>query len=460
MSQEGPPPAESEGDTGEMHRSAAGAFDRTWELELLVSGALVFTLLQLPGALDRWFWRVQPHQAGVVVQVLWFGYVYVKASVYALALAFTVHLAARAYWVGLIGLDTAFPHGAVWEKLPVGPITRRVYRDRQPSIESLIRRVDRFCNIIFPFAFSLVFLCLVSLLFAAAFGAAAAVVTSTFPHWRAPIAYLWIASAFAAPALLSAWTDRLLAGRLDASRGVGRLVYRVTGLYYTTGLGVAHRPVLNVLGSNLRGTGATVVAPLFFISMFLLVMLDVARDADALAVDGYLHLPDERALEGFDPLYYSAEHGGETFPQRRPSIQAYAIRDPFVRLFVPYSPPGHPEVMERMCPEARPLHRRTVRFGGATASPSDTAAARAVLRCLERLHPVTLNGAPVEARYRFYTEPSTGRRGVAAFIPTAPLPDTENVLTVAPVPDPDSDDPRPPHRIPFWVDRGGRGGGL
>src|SRR5688500_6169378 len=85
--------------TGELHRKTAAAYDRTWELELLISGAVVFALLQFPSALDRWFWRVDPHLVGAAEESAFFVYFYSKLIVYTLVATFVVHLCSRAYWV-------------------------------------------------------------------------------------------------------------------------------------------------------------------------------------------------------------------------------------------------------------------------------------------------------------------------------------------------------------------------
>jgi hypothetical protein len=83
-------------------------------------------------------------------------------------------------------------------------------------------------------------------------------------------------------------------------------------------------------------------------------------------------------------------------------------------------------------------------------------AAVAILRCFAKVHPVTLNGAPlVDLDFRFYTNPGNGLRGVIAYIPAASLPRGRNVLVVQQVPRAPRAGrparPTPPHVIPFWL---------
>src|SRR3954469_2837672 len=87
----------------------------TWELELLISGAVLFALFQIPPVLNGFFARIEPHATTAVMSALLFVELYLKAIVYALIASFVVHLIGRAYWVGLVGLHSVFPKGVRWE---------------------------------------------------------------------------------------------------------------------------------------------------------------------------------------------------------------------------------------------------------------------------------------------------------------------------------------------------------
>src|SRR5690348_14132693 len=140
--------------------AAAGIPDTspTWELELLISGAVLFALFQIPGVLTSFFARIEPQTTSAMMTVVFFVQMYVKAIVYALIASFVVHLIARAYWVGLVGLHSVFPRGARWENFKSGPVTLELYRARLVSLPEIISRTDNFCSVIFSFAFLLVLL--------------------------------------------------------------------------------------------------------------------------------------------------------------------------------------------------------------------------------------------------------------------------------------------------------------
>ncbi|HEY0997711.1 MAG TPA: hypothetical protein VGD77_17100, partial [Gemmatimonadaceae bacterium] len=135
----------------------------TWEVELLISGLVLIGLLQLPGLLDRFFDPRLPHAIGGTRAVLFGLQLYLRAAAFALIGSFVLHLVARGYWVGLIGLNSVYPNGPRWEQLRYGPVASEYYRRKFRSLPELIAKVDDFCSITFPFAFLVVLMVVTSL---------------------------------------------------------------------------------------------------------------------------------------------------------------------------------------------------------------------------------------------------------------------------------------------------------
>ena len=121
--------------------------DHTHEAELLVSGALLLGLLQAPEALDSTFDAYQPRLSDTAWFAAFFAWHYAKLIVYALVISLGLHLVARAYWVGLVGLDSAFPEGIDWEKMRYGPLVKRTYRGLVPELATMARLTDRFASL-------------------------------------------------------------------------------------------------------------------------------------------------------------------------------------------------------------------------------------------------------------------------------------------------------------------------
>ena len=99
----------------------------TWEMELLISAASAFALLQVLGVQQEAFlrmavWFNESHMQAMLTPL----YLYARIVLICLSGAFIIHLATRAYWVGLIGLNSIFPDGPDFSKFKYGaPVDRR-----------------------------------------------------------------------------------------------------------------------------------------------------------------------------------------------------------------------------------------------------------------------------------------------------------------------------------------------
>jgi hypothetical protein len=416
---------------------------RPWELELLISGALVFSMVQLPGQLDAWYTGVRPRLDTGWLMAAVMGWFYVKMALYALVGGFILHLAVRGYWVGVIGIEAVFPGGIRWERMRTGPIMRQVAVARTPSLQSLIDRADRLASMIFGGAFGLALMFVYSL----AVGGAMVLGAVGLSRWvDNPMMALYIMEgvlfAFIGPLLVAGMVDRRMGDRLDPGGRPARIIRRLAELSARLSPSSLFMPLLYTLLTNLRERrhGATLA---LVIAVFMGAVLgkDVFLSGGAVRTDGFTYVPDGGAMAVL-PAYYADQREGTPDDARLPQIQSDIIREPYVRLFIPYRPRRHTDLIERRCPDA----------ARAVAAPNADGAA--VLRCMAALQPVTLNGRPVQPAWRFYTQPGTGIRGMVAHIATAALPRGENVLVVAPLPpvEPDGDEkPGPPYRIPFWL---------
>ncbi|HEX2206867.1 MAG TPA: hypothetical protein VHG93_04240 [Longimicrobium sp.] len=434
---------------------------RPWELELLISGAVVFSLLQMPGVVDGVFNRVQPHLADRAHFGAFMLYTYVKLILYTLISCFVLHLGTRAYWVGLIGLETVFPHGVKWEDSTYGPVMTEVYRKKLGRLQPRIDAADRFCSILFPlaftlvmlFAYSVVMLGMVTLL---AFGISRLAFGG---EYFGRICVAIFAGALSIP--LIAWAlDRTIGKRVQPGGRAERLIRRMSVAAYYVNAMPAYGTVFMTLFSNAR-KGARY--PLMYALMAVLFGFFMTKDLfvarGVLLTGNHEYLPDAPGEFGVGAEYYESQRIPGAVYDRTPSIQSDVVRDPYVKLFIPYIPTRHGEAFAERCQGVEPLSRGGVRMD--VAGPPQAAQVKAVLDCWMQLQPVTLNGNAVRPDFRFYTQPESGLRGILAYIPVEGLPRGENVITVGNSPRNLADQqmrdrirggtPTPPHYIRFWL---------
>lgn len=417
----------------------------TFELEMLVSGAVLVGLFQLEGALDGAVARWLPHLAlvGTVGVVLTASYV--RAAIYALIACFVTHLALRGYWVALVAVNAMFPGGVRWERTQeTGPITRNILRTRLRPLSTLAARYDNAASLVFAAGFILAFLSLSSLAFFVIAGAAYGVFRAA--HAPRPELAAFATLAIPVVAMFGAWMldlrrgDRLSARAATIVRRISVASQRVQPASLSS--------LMYVVRTNIDGRAAYGV---LFVGLTLAL---VSAGASGPQLSGrslpnaraYRFFADESDTRSVHAHFYDALRGDEPASVRAPSIQSDIITDPYIRLFVPYIPSRHEEALARACPGLAPAPAAD----SLGESAADAAANTRILRCAAQLHRPTLDGRPLDSiGFHFFSDPRTNRRGFRMLVPTAGLAPGEHHLAVWPVPAP-GQRASAAYVIPFW----------
>jgi hypothetical protein len=436
-------------------RTSDNVLGRTWEMELLISGGVLFALFQVSAALDQGFAWIEPHVTRDSFMGIFLGYFTGKAILYILISSFVLHLAARGYWIGLIGLHSVFPFGPRWDQVKYGPITRRLYQERMPALSSLIARANDLCSVIFSFAAFLVLTFGVVIIWSVMFGLLALVISRLFLGGRqVDDVFLALLMGLLLLGAIAQALDKGLGERLDPARWPARATRGLLHFYSRLSFESLYRPIALTLFSNVR---KKTIYPLY---LFVVVALpgvflvkDILIPKEVLSWSSYLYLPERHSDPSLIYGHYESQRlEGETF-RLLPSIQDDVIRDPYVELFIPYSPMRHDPAVEKLCPGVEPLWEPGLLLSFEEFEPRSGSDPRAVLRCLSGIHRVALDGKPLQPEFYFYTHPRTGIRGILAYIPTAGLAKGRHLLRVEAVPRVRREKaPRPdPYLIRFWI---------
>jgi len=131
---------------------------KSWNLELLISGAAIVFAGFLPEWAERAYYLQQQYVAladgGPFSSLPLLAYAFFKMVTWLLIAAFVVHLVMRAFWVGLIGLQAAYPEGIRYERIPnVAPAVRKFQEGKLGRLDDFIRRLDRLCSQVLALAF-------------------------------------------------------------------------------------------------------------------------------------------------------------------------------------------------------------------------------------------------------------------------------------------------------------------
>lgn len=416
----------------------------TWEIEMLLSGAVVFALMQVPGVLDASFDRVFLKLPATLSVGSLLVYSYVKAIVYALVLTFIAHLAARAYWIALVGIDSVYPDGPRWDRLKTGPILREMARRDFVPLKSLIARADDRCSLIFSSGILLVMFALFSLVLTSAITGVAFLVS----HFTLGDRY-WIeimlgfTAVVALPAAIAGVWDRYRGHRLDPEGRAANAIRTISRLNQRVMLAPT-LPMLYTLSTNRPRQRIYAVLVVAMLAILYFVMGEVLVRREVLQLDLYPHLPDRPTSYALDPDHYEdrREPGSAT---TLPYIQSEIVAGRYVRLFVPYLTERHEAGLAHACPGLRPLAqsrfvRRTDRL--------DDARTLETLGCFGKMLAFQLDGAPIAPDLSFGSDARSGHRGIVAMIPVSDLAPGRHVVALRRPPRPNDELPKPGEEMP------------
>jgi hypothetical protein len=409
----------------------------TWEMELLLSGATVFGLLPLPAQADRLFYLLFDRTGSeTVAPLLLAAWLYAKFALTTITVTFVVHLALRAYWIALVGLDSVYPGGIRWERLRLGPLHRAVIEPGAPAMEVRIEAADNRATRVFGVGVGLAMFVLPPLVVAVICIGASLALEAAGVHTSAN-AVLALAGLFFGPLLLASVLDRHLGRRVDPAGLAGRDLATVLRAYDRVGVGRGMNALISIFQSNAGAWRTVAVILVAFAAATALVLGQVAAQA-GWDPGSYPGLPDEDdALGDAVPAEsYATTRAAEPTMNPQPFIQDRVVKGSYLELFVPYRPRRHAPALRAACPDAVAVADR----GGS---------ARPALDCLAGLLDVRIDGAPQPVRLDASSDPATGKRGVLAVIPVGSLAAGRHELTLRRIARPGRE-PQSPHRIPFW----------
>ena len=317
---------------------------QSWNLELVISGAALFAILQLPDLLDQIFdyfrYNFLTRTGGLQGMLPSLAYSMMKATCYVLFLAFLTNFVMRAFWVGLVGLLAVYPTGIHYDRIPFStPYAQKRMADDLGPLDRYILRLDQRCNIVFAVAFLFVIFLII---IAGAYLIALLVSSVLKPMIPADIWHIVVQVVYILGAIYLITGIVLSLPKVKAHSTGINLHYKFTSLSKLMYWGM-YKPfmfILNTFYSHLpfnKVLRAMVVFMIVFVVMLVVELLaDVSRVDRRVSLFNQRHLYTARIDSLFsNPTAYDDQRAeGEYITAA--SIQSDVIREPFIRLFVAY----------------------------------------------------------------------------------------------------------------------------
>jgi hypothetical protein len=380
----------------------------THEVELLISGALVFGMIEAPAYIESSFEWWVTRLDGLTFRAATYLFVYSEMLAYSLLATFILHLCLRGYWAALLGLESVWPTGWDPEKLKFGPYGRRVAARHFDSLSASIDRADDRASVIFAagallalvFVYSLVVVML-------SIGAGLLLPVITAGRVSSAVGLLVTMAVVFLFTIVPPLIDRRYGHRIPADAATGRWFEKVLGRATRLSPARWSGPIQFVFHTHLgeRRVAVAVFAAAGLLGLVLVAGL-VWRSGE-FRVDGWTYFNDSPAVAYFDPRYYrnsTAARDGLL-----PSIDAEVIAGPYLRLYLPYRPRRHNPVLAKRCPQP----------------------ANATAECVGGMYRISMGDRPLTGlAFDFTRDMPSEFLGVVTFIDVRDLPRGRHELTV------------------------------
>ena len=409
----------------------------TWEMELLVSGATIFGLLQLPSLIDRGYYTALNLASAEYEGLLFPLWLYSKVAVITLVITFLAHLFLRGYWVALVGMNSVYPGGIRWEKLRLGPRSLARSIEESGSMPALIERADNRATRVFGTGFGFA---MVMGIFAALVAAGLIVgvlVDAAFGTGHLDQVFAALLVVLVLPWAIATTIDRGVGARLAPDGTLARVLDAIFGIYARAGMGRRSNTLVALFVSHEGRVRAVATAILLVLPVVIVLMVQTSLARGRLPLGMFVGLSTEDAFSPNTSVsaFYDGPDADRAVFLPIPHIQSRVIEGDYVELFVPFIPRFHGPALERACPEVLPARETPAR-----------------LACLARLSDIRIDGAPLEVQLDATSDPATGQPGMLAMIPVGKLLPGRHELSLN-SPGRDAGNPALPQRrfrIPFW----------
>ncbi|MBD3178144.1 MAG: hypothetical protein GF417_00310 [Candidatus Latescibacteria bacterium] len=420
-------------------------------MELLLTGFVLIGLFQLPDYLRDILatWESAIGDRSIFKNLLLgIPYRVLLVGVRIMTINLIILLLLRGFWIGMIGLSSAFPGGIDYRNLSLAGRFSEYLKRKSIDTEKLIIRLDDICSSIFALSFLIFFIAISMGLYLVEIQALSSL--SQFISEKEGVYYLILNIAVSLAAIFF-----LFAGLLKVidflSAGVLKKIknkYFVTPYFYVSRfvsavtLAFVYRPLYYFLVSNIPRKVIRIVL-VFYLLVALGVMLNFSYG-------NHIYYPG-RFLDRYGVSSWEYENLRPESPGviETAMIQSDLISGKYVKLFIPYDVDDNTKLKE-FCPELKPVNSSfssivSISNLGRKVVEEDVQKA---LDCFSRYYRVAVDDSIyTDLRTLFTTHSHKGEKGIMKYIPVGRLEEGYHIITIYEI-------DRKIDSIHFWKEQG------
>lgn len=396
----------------------------SWEMELLLTGFVLIGLIQIPDyleyiqqVLEMRFVDTHPMVQNLInlpIAVLYIGSRIMTVSLILLLLL-------RGFWIGLIGLSSAFPKGIDHEKLAFSKRFSSYLQTKSMDTESLIVRLDNICSSIFAFSFLFIFLTLsIGLYFIqiSLVGFFGYTVSSGVDEGRIIFIFLFIIFGsviffYLVGGLLKV-IDFLTIGKLKkiSANWFSKPYYLTSNFISFVTLAFSYRSIYYYLTSN--------VPRRIVSSIFLIYLVFPISVFFGFQFHSHIYFPYDYISESNRDAHGIWNDNYESFYRKKnllitnPVIQSDIIREEYIKLFIPYDVDDNKKLMKH-CPDLKPLG---VKFSTSLANYLiQESFVKRALECFSSLYAISIDDSAYKnVEFYFHEHRQNYEPGIITYI--------------------------------------------
>jgi hypothetical protein len=390
--------------------------DESWEAELLVSTISIFGAFQMFRLIDwstnKFIDILNPNQYFIGYFIVFLGLLAISI----LVSMFVIHFFLRAYWIGLVGLNSVFPDYGVEDSAYSKIYTEKILAIL-PKLKSSIQKVDELCSVIFSAAFtfllSYAYMALSASIYLLIFNLLSDYISSRI---------LLIPAYILALGMLFQVVVNIISNlkRFKQKKKLQILNFKIARLIYMAVYGPLYKYIMQVFmifGSNFKKKKHIVYLLIIFVvsgasvSVFRIFNTNIPY---LINKDSYFDVTRSY------PQYYKSENGNSNF-LLNPEIDSDKIESNLIKLFIPIF--SHEKRMRNNICNSSDSNK-------ISKSKPKKQQRKQLLDCYHKYNFVFINEEEKKVEFLRINHPITNQLGVICYIDISTLEAGLNKLTV------------------------------
>lgn len=388
--------------------------EESWEAELLISAIAIFGTFQLFGfigwATNKFIDYLDPSQYSIAYMITYMGLMAVSI----LATMFVIHFFLRAYWVGLVGLNSVFSDYSIQDSLYSEIYTKNLL-STLPKLKDTIQLVDELCSVIFSAAFSFILTYFYIALIASGYLLLYNLISDYVAKVILFIPVVLILTVIVLQAILEIVGNTR---KFKQHENLQLLLFRISKVVYIVIHGPLYKYLLQItmiFVSNFKKNKSLVVLILSFLAIGIGVAAFKQSDTNIPYLMDQSEYFDEAKVY---PSYYKTENENRDY-LLSPELDSDVIEAGVIKIFIP-TYKHEARIQQEVC--------------GTFESEDEKSESKLEktfeLNCYHQYHQVLLDDQPLNIQFLTSRHPQTKQWGIVGYIDTRGLEVGNHALTV------------------------------